>query len=69
MELIIFSFVAVLATIVIVWILKKILETYYNIKALRHSTEVTDVTKKRHGIVYNKKDKKLEADQTIITPF
>jgi len=69
MELIIFSLITIVATIAIVWILKKMLETYYNIKALRRSSNVTDETKKRSGIVYNKKSKKLEADEAIILPF
>lgn len=28
-----------------------------------------DIAKQRNGIVYNKKTKKLEADQSIILPF
>ena len=69
MELIIFSLITIVATIAIVWILKIILDTYYNIKALRRSSNVTDETKKRSVIVYNKKSKKLEADEAIILPF
>ena len=28
-----------------------------------------DVTRQKHGIVYNKKTQKLEADQSLILPF
>jgi len=69
MELIIYSLITIAAFIAIAWTILKMLRTYYNIKEMQSPTEITDITKKQQGIVYNKKDKKLEADQTVITPF
>ena len=69
MELFIYALITLAALIAFAWAILKMLRTYYNIKEMQSPTETTDITKKQQGIVYNKKDKKLEADQTIITPF
>jgi hypothetical protein len=52
-----------------VWALTKLIETIYNIKALRDDSLHPDASTQKQGIVYNKDTKKLEADQSTITPF
>ena len=62
-----FTLITIAAMVAIAWAIKKIVETIYNIKALRDTN--ADITKQKHGIVYNKDTKLLESDQAIITPF
>jgi hypothetical protein len=69
MELTIMALMAFLVTVFVVFAVGKIGEEYYNIKALRDGTRHPDRTKQKTGIVYNKKTKTLEADQSTITPF
>jgi hypothetical protein len=57
------------ATIGIVWAIIELTKVYYNFKALRYASRYPSVSKHKHGIIYNKKTKKLEADQSPITPF
>ena len=69
MDLTIFTLMTIIAAVIIVWTLIKIVEKIFNIKALVYASRNPDVTKQKHGIVYNKKTKRLEADQSPITPF
>ena len=55
--------------VVAMFLIKKFVEGTFNLMALWDSKGKYDVSKQRHGIVYNKKDKKLEADQSLILPF
>lgn len=59
----------VVGTILIMFFLKKIMESICNLSVLLRKKNYYDVTKQRHGIVINKKTKKLEADQSLILPF
>jgi hypothetical protein len=59
----------VAGTILIMFFLKKIMESICNLIILLGKKNYYDVTKQRQGIVINKKTKKLEADQSIILPF
>ena len=59
----------VVGTILIMFFLKKIVESVCNLSVLLRKKNYYDVTKQRHGIVINKKTKKLEADQSLILPF
>ncbi len=47
----------------------KIVEYIINLATLSKDDNYYNVAKQRNGIVYNKKSKKLEADQSIILPF
>jgi len=47
---------------------KKFVESIYNFIALGKKN-YGDVTRQKHGIVFNKKTNKLEADQSLIVPF
>jgi hypothetical protein len=49
----------------------KILERVYNIMSLLSSNKSPKIAKQTHtnGMVLNKKTRKLEADQSQITPF
>jgi hypothetical protein len=53
----------------IVWALIKLIEKIYNIIILIKFPKNPDVTKQKQGIVYNKKSKLLEGDNSTITPF
>lgn len=59
----------VVGTILIMFFLKKIVESICNLSVLLRKKNYYDVTKQRNGIVINKKTKKLEADQSLILPF
>lgn len=48
---------------------KKLIEGIINYSVISKKENKHDVSKQRHGIVYNKKDRKLEADQSTILPF
>ncbi len=48
---------------------KKLIEGIINYSIISKKENKHDVSKQRHGIVYNKKDRKLEADQSTILPF
>ncbi len=69
MKLITTCITLVLLTVVAMLCVKKIVECILNIKVLNKKENHYDVAKQRNGIVYNKKTKKLEADQSIILPF
>jgi hypothetical protein len=69
MEVILMILISIVATVAIVWAVKKIGERYYNNKALRHAADYPDTTKQKKGVVYNESTKELEADQSTITPF
>lgn len=59
----------IVGTLFIMFFLKKIVESICNLSVLLRKKNYYDVTKQRHGIVINKKTKKLEADQSLILPF
>ena len=53
----------------IVFLVKKIILTSYNLKSLYDKQSQLDTLKQKHGMVFNKKTRKLEADQSPILPF
>jgi hypothetical protein len=59
----------ILLTIAIMFFTKKIVENIFNLNILLRRKNYYDVSNQKHGIVLNKKTKKLEADQSIILPF
>jgi hypothetical protein len=69
MNLILTAIVTITASFIIVWALTKLIETIYNIMALRDAYRNPDETKQRQAIIYNKEAGKLEADQSPTTPF
>ncbi|MDR2498004.1 MAG: hypothetical protein LBD28_01005 [Tannerellaceae bacterium] len=69
MALVIMILIAIVLFATIAWALIKVVEKVYNIIVIISASRNPDVTKQKHGIVYNKKTKKLEADQSPITPF
>lgn len=62
-------FALTVGAILIMFFLRKIVESVCNLSILLGKKNYYDVTKQRHGIVINKKTKKLEADQSLILPF
>ena len=58
----------ILCTIVACWSCKKIVESVLNLMALLHNKKTYNNIK-RTGMVYNKKTKKLEADNCSKLPF
>lgn len=59
----------IILTIAIMFFTKKIVESIFNLKMSLRRKNYYDVSNQRHGIVLNKKTKKLEADQSLILPF
>jgi len=59
----------VLLTIVIMFFIRKLVESVFNLTFMLRKKNSYDVSNQRHGIVLNKETKKLEADQSIILPF
>lgn len=53
----------------LMYLIKKLVENIANLSILLRKKNYYDVSKQKHGIVYNKKTKKLEADQSLILPF
>jgi hypothetical protein len=69
MKIIISILLMIVATIIIGWAIIELTKVYYNLKALRYASKYPYTSKRKHGIIYNKKTNKLEADQSPITPF
>lgn len=59
----------VVISVVIMYLIKKFVESICNLNVSLRKKNYYDVSKQKHGIVYNKKKKKLEADQSLILPF
>lgn len=59
----------VVTSIIIMYLIKKLVESIANLSILLRKRNYYDVSKQKDGIVYNKKTKKLEADQSLILPF
>jgi hypothetical protein len=59
----------VLFTIAIMFFIKKLVESVINLSYLSKDKNLYDVSNQKHGVVLNKKTKKLEADQSVILPF
>lgn len=45
-----------------IFLIKKVVETVYNISELHDKSNACDITKQRNGIVFNTRTRKLEAD-------
>ena len=59
----------VLLTIGIMFFIKKLVESVINLIYLSKDKNFYDVSNQKHGVVLNKKTKRLEADQSVILPF
>lgn len=59
----------VVAGVMLVFLIKKAIFIIYNIAELNDKRSCLDSSKQRHGIVFNKRTKQLEADQSVILPF
>jgi hypothetical protein len=55
--------------IIAIFLFKRLIFAIYNLMDLFNKDIRTDVTRQRNGMVFNKKTKQLEADQSIILPF
>lgn len=51
------------------YLFKKFVESICDLNVSLRKENYYDVSKQRHGIVLNKRTKKLEADQSLILPF
>jgi hypothetical protein len=69
MRIILILLITAAAIAGIVWAVITLTGVYYNIKTLRYASHNPSISKQKQGIIYNKKTKKLEADQSPITPF
>jgi hypothetical protein len=59
----------VFITVAIMFFIKRLVESIFNLKISLRQKSYYDVSNQRHGIVLNKKTKRLEADQSVILPF
>lgn len=59
----------ILLTIVAIYAIIKIILAILNLRALNQYRKSPDAIHQRQGIVYNKRTKKLEADQSPILPY
>lgn len=59
----------VVTSIVIMYLFKKLVESLCRISVAMSKKNHYEVSNQRHGVVINKKEKKLEADQSLILPF
>ncbi|MCU6771185.1 hypothetical protein [Bacteroides cellulolyticus] len=66
--LLIFIVLPILAITAMI-LIKKVVERIINLYALSKKESYYNIEKQRNGIVYNKENNKLEADQSIILPF
>jgi hypothetical protein len=69
MKVILMCVSLILITIVASFCVKKIVESILNIQILSKKENYYNTARLQNGMVYNKKTKKLEADQSIILPF
>lgn len=51
------------------FLMKKLIETIINISIINKESKCPNLSKQRHGIIFNTKTNKLEADQSLILPF
>ncbi len=56
-------------SILIVFLVGKLVRHLINLSAILSNRNTTDVALRSHGVVYNKTKDKLEADQSLILPF
>lgn len=59
----------VAAAILICFFIKKLTESIVNLSVLLKKENYYDGTLRHEGMVFNKKTKKLEADNSLILPF
>lgn len=59
----------VLLSILVMFLIKKLVEGVFNLNVVLRKDNSRDASKQRNGIVLNTKTKKLEADQSLILPF
>ena len=69
MEVILVIMLLIATTAAMVWAITKLIEKICNIITIYRFNKHPDQAHQKHGIVYNKKEKKIEADQSPITPF
>lgn len=66
----ILKLIGIIAFVILgVFSLKRLFFAILNLNALRQYKKHPDPMNQRHGIVYNRKTKKLEADQSPILPY
>ena len=69
MSIVIKVLAIIFLTIAIMFFIKKFVESIFNLNMSLRGKNYYDVSNQRHGIVLNKRTKKLEADQSLILPF
>lgn len=57
------------AAILVMFLIRKTIECIINLSVLLKKENYYDSTKQHQGIVFNKRKKKLEADNSLILPF
>lgn len=69
MEKLVILVLLAIPTIALIFFTRLALRSYYNYTASRKQRRSFDRTKTRHGMVFNTKTGKMEADQSFILPF
>ena len=69
MELIIFSIITIITTILVVYLFSEFVKTYFNFKCLKDKDFQKNPLNLKHGMVYNKETDKLEPTESLILPF
>jgi hypothetical protein len=69
MNLISFILITILVVALCIVLLKFFFGKIHNIIHLQRPSKLTDHSEREHGLIYNPISHKLEADQSVITPF
>ena len=69
MNYFIFLLITICAGILVIFLFNSLLNQIFNIRLLLRKSRFSDVSEKENGLIYNPKEKQLEADQSNITPF
>lgn len=69
MKIIIYILILIVVSVVFILAARKLIECIVNLIIVFKKGKHPDLPMQRHGIVFNKKSGKLEADQTCILPF
>ena len=68
-KLLLFSAATIVVAVFVVKAFAKLIEEFYNLRALNQDSTERDSSKRQQGMVYNTETGELEADQKFITPF
>ena len=64
-----FTIITIVTAIILVFLFNAFIRRILNFFTYFKKPRFSEASEKEHGLIYNKKTGKLEADQSIITPF